>query len=136
MPLRDDTLSRRSLLYRDARAALAQMHHDPDLTIDDVAHAIATSRRQLQRVIAECGDVTFGRALQQTRMANARRLLVTTDLSVKEVCNHVGYRQPAQFAKTFRRYFGATPRAYRMRARGLPGSAAQPHPQALVSAAA
>ena len=116
MPLRTDTVSRREDLYRDARLALARLHPNPSLTIDDVAHEIATSRRQLQRVLAERGHVTFGRALQQTRVAHARSLLMTTDLSVKEVCGRVGYRQPAQFAKTFRRYFGATPRDYRVAA--------------------
>jgi AraC family transcriptional regulator of adaptative response / methylphosphotriester-DNA alkyltransferase methyltransferase len=32
---------------------------------------------------------------------------------VREVANSVGYRQPAQFAKTFRRHHGAPPSSFR-----------------------
>ena len=36
-------------------------------------------------------------------------------LTVREVAHRVGYRQPAQFAKAFRRHHGASPSAYRAR---------------------
>jgi AraC-like DNA-binding protein len=36
---------------------------------------------------------------------------------VREVAHRVGYRQPAQFAKAFRRHHGVSPSAYRSRAR-------------------
>ncbi len=34
---------------------------------------------------------------------------------MREVAHRVGYRQPAQFAKAFRRHHGASPSAYRSR---------------------
>jgi two-component system response regulator YesN len=34
-------------------------------------------------------------------------------LPVRDVANSVGYRQPAQFAKTFRRHHGAPPSSFR-----------------------
>jgi two-component system response regulator YesN len=33
--------------------------------------------------------------------------------TVREVAHRVGYRQPAQFAKAFRRHHGSSPSAYR-----------------------
>jgi AraC family transcriptional regulator, regulatory protein of adaptative response / methylphosphotriester-DNA alkyltransferase methyltransferase len=36
-------------------------------------------------------------------------------LTVREVAHRVGYRQPAQFAKAFRRHHGTSPSAYRSR---------------------
>lgn len=41
------------------------------------------------------------------------RLLHDPDLPVKVVAERVGYRQPAQFAKSFRVRYGATPRDFR-----------------------
>lgn len=34
--------------------------------------------------------------------------------TVREVAHRVGYRQPAQFAKAFRRYQGVVPSAFRL----------------------
>ena len=40
-------------------------------------------------------------------------MLATRDLTVREVAHRVGYRQPAQFAKAFRRYQGVAPSDFR-----------------------
>jgi len=109
---RDTTLERREELYRDALKVICSSYAGP-LTVDDVAHSIATSRRQLQRVIAEVGGTTFGQLLARARMTAAERLLHDQRLPVKEVAERVGYRQPAQFAKSFRMRYGAAPREYR-----------------------
>jgi AraC-like DNA-binding protein len=42
-------------------------------------------------------------------------MLRTRGTTVREVAHRVGYRQPAQFAKAFRRHHGASPSAYRSR---------------------
>jgi AraC-like DNA-binding protein len=40
-------------------------------------------------------------------------MLTTRSLTVREVAHRVGYRQPAQFAKAFRRHHGQSPSDYR-----------------------
>jgi AraC family transcriptional regulator of adaptative response / methylphosphotriester-DNA alkyltransferase methyltransferase len=109
---RDTTNERRHELYCEAVRLIFTEYAKP-LTVDDVAHEIATSRRQLQRVLAEVGNTTFGQLLAKARMTAAERLLVSDGLPVREVARRVGYRQPAQFAKSFRVRYGATPRDYR-----------------------
>jgi two-component system response regulator YesN len=112
MGTRPTTTDRREQLFRDAVRVICTDYAAP-LTVDDVAHQIATSRRQLQRVIAEVGGTTFGQLLARARMAAAERMLHDPSVPVKEVARRVGYRQPAQFAKSFRARYGATPREYR-----------------------
>jgi two-component system response regulator YesN len=46
-------------------------------------------------------------------MRKALEMLREGRLPVREVANSVGYRQPAQFAKTFRRHHGAPPSSFR-----------------------
>jgi transcriptional regulator GlxA family with amidase domain len=81
---------------------------DEDLSLAAVAHRIATSRRQLQRVFAEQGT-SFRRELQRVRMAHAAALLRQQALPVAAVARAVGYRQAAQFSKAFRRHHGHPP---------------------------
>ena len=58
-------------------------------------------------------------------MERAAELLAARGLTVREVAQRVGYRQPAQFAKAFRRHHGVAPSAYRA-ARASRGSAPRP----------
>jgi two-component system response regulator YesN len=112
MGLRKETVGRREQIYRDALAVIAR-DYAHDLTVDAVAHSVATSRRQLQRVFVEIGGVSFRNVLTTVRMREASRLLRETSMPVGRVARAVGYRQPAQFAKTFRSLYGQVPSAYR-----------------------
>jgi AraC family transcriptional regulator, regulatory protein of adaptative response / methylphosphotriester-DNA alkyltransferase methyltransferase len=111
--VRESTVSRRSELYRDAIAVIEHRYSEEDLSLHTVARTIATSRRQLQRAFAETGGTSFRRELQRVRMARAAQLLREGSLSVQAVAGAVGYRQAAQFAKAFRRHYGAPPSAFR-----------------------
>jgi AraC family transcriptional regulator of adaptative response / methylphosphotriester-DNA alkyltransferase methyltransferase len=122
--VRAETTSRRQEIYRDAIHVIAR-DYARDLTVEDVAHSVATSRRQLQRVLEEVGGVSFRDILTRVRMTHAARLLRETTLPVATVAHQVGYRQPAQFAKTFRRLYGQVPSAYRTSPQPV---AAAPHP--------
>jgi len=58
-----------------------------------------------------------GRGLAAIRMQHGARLLHDTHMTVGEIARHVGYRQPSQFSKAFRRCCGVTPTAF-VRPRG------------------
>ena len=49
----------------------------------------------------------------EVRMQRALELLQDGSMPVRDVASSVGYRQPAQFAKTFRRHHGAPPSSFR-----------------------
>ena len=111
--MRPSTVQRRRELYREAVEVIRLRHADPELSLSLVAHDIATSRRQLQRALAEVGGTTFSRELQRARMDRAAELLLTRSLPVQAVADAVGYRQAAQFAKVFRRHYGTSPSSFR-----------------------
>jgi AraC family transcriptional regulator of adaptative response / methylphosphotriester-DNA alkyltransferase methyltransferase len=114
--VRQSTQRRRLTLFEEALAAISREFGDENLTLASVAHSIATSRRQLQRVFAEQGT-SFRRELQRERMAHAARLLSQESLPVASVARAVGYRQAAQFSKAFRRHHGQPPSAVRANGR-------------------
>ncbi|MDX6655342.1 MAG: AraC family transcriptional regulator [Solirubrobacteraceae bacterium] len=93
---------------------------DRDLALDEIARRVASSRRQLQRSYSEIGRTTFRSHLTAVRMDAAAGLLAAGSLTVREVAQRVGYRQPAQFAKAFRRHHGLSPSSYRARRRLAP----------------
>src|SRR5882757_9998461 len=109
---RPATIDHRTSLFHDA-VAIVETEYASDLSLDDIARRVASSRRQLQRSYAEIGKTTFREHLTAVRMDRAAELLATRGLTVREVAHRVGYRQPAQFAKAFRRHHGLAPSAFR-----------------------
>jgi AraC family transcriptional regulator of adaptative response / methylphosphotriester-DNA alkyltransferase methyltransferase len=109
---RQSTIDRRRQLYQEA-AEIIEREYARSLDLEGVARRVASSRRQLQRAFAEAGETSFRSALQRVRMTRARELLQEGSLPVSEVAGAVGYRQPAQFSKAFRRHHGVSPSSYR-----------------------
>src|ERR671917_766611 len=109
---RPATVRHRTSLFHEA-VAIVETEYGSDLSLDDIARRVASSRRQLQRAYAEIGNTTFREHLTAVRMDKAAELLAGRSLTVREVAHRVGYRQPAQFAKAFRRHLGVAPSDYR-----------------------
>ena len=112
---RPTTIRLRTSLFEEATEIVDQ-EYGSDLSLDEIARRVASSRRQLQRAYAEIGHTTFRDHLTRVRMEKAAQLLASRGMTVREVAHRVGYRQPAQFAKAFRRHLGVAPSAFRSRA--------------------
>ena len=125
MTIRSGTVARRRALFDEASEIIEQEYARP-IELDDVARRLATSRRQLQRAFAEAGATSFRTHVARVRMRRALELLREGSMPVREVANSVGYRQPAQFAKTFRRHHGAPPSSFRGAQREATGGGMSP----------
>ena len=117
---RPTTIRLRTSLFEEATEIVDQ-EYGSDLSLDEIARRVASSRRQLQRAYAEIGETTFRDHLTRVRMEKAAELLTSRGLTVREVAHRVGYRQPAQFAKAFRRHLGVAPSDYRAENGRAPG---------------
>jgi len=115
---RSSTVRLRTSLFHEAND-IVEREFASDLSLDDIARRVASSRRQLQRAYAEIGNSTFRDHLTGVRMRKAAEMLATRTLTVREVAHRVGYRQPAQFAKAFRRYEGVAPSDFRASGSGF-----------------
>src|SRR5688500_1323316 len=109
---RPSTIRHRTSLFHDA-VAIVEAEYATELSLDDIARRVASSRRQLQRSYTEIGRITFREHLTKVRMERAAELLAVRGLTIREVAFRVGYRQPAQFAKAFRRHHGVAPSDFR-----------------------
>lgn len=110
---RPDTIFLRTALYEEALSVLRE-EYASDLTVAELADRVACSCRQLQRAFHDIGGTSFRSALIEIRMEEAAEMLARGPVSVREAARSVGYRQPAQFAKAFRRHHGVAPSQYRI----------------------
>jgi len=82
------------------------------LTLDAVATTLAVSRRTLTRRLAEEND-SFRQILDNVRRDFAQALLQDRTLSIGDIAFFLQYSEPAAFHRSFRRWTGQTPQAFR-----------------------
>ena len=85
---------------------------DERITIDECADLVGLSGRTLQRRLAE-HETTFNELLDQTRFEVAKELLRDESIPISDVCYEVGYADPGNFTRAFRRWTGVSPRQHR-----------------------
>jgi AraC family transcriptional regulator, transcriptional activator of pobA len=83
------------------------------ISLREVASAVNLSPAYLTTSVRRKTGRTVQEWITERRMAEARRLLAQTDLTVEQVGSEVGYADPVYFVRTFRRAHGTTPLRWR-----------------------
>src|ERR1700737_4384419 len=90
-----------------------QQNLDQDLTLAELAALVCMSRYHFARLFKGSTGVPPHRFVVRQRIARARGVLATSELSIAEISRLVGFRTPSHFTTVFRRVLGITPGAYR-----------------------
>lgn len=99
-------------LLAEVFAVIEQRYHEP-ISLKDVARTVGLTPGHLTTAVRRKTARTVGEWITERRMAEARRLLVQTDLAVNEVGRRTGYVDPAYFVRSFRRVHNTTPLRWR-----------------------
>ena len=86
---------------------------DERFSLEELASLVFFSPYHFHRIFRRVTGVPPGRFFGALRIEAAKRLLLTSDLSVGEVCLEVGYRSIGTFTSQFSRLVGLSPRAFR-----------------------
>ncbi len=94
------------------RAAIRGELEGGDPRLDHVARKLGTSRRSLQRRLAD-ENLTYAQVLDDVRSTMARAYLAQRELSIIEVAYLLGFSEQSSFTRAFRRWTGASPAEFR-----------------------
>ena len=86
------------------------------LTLEDLVSVACFSPYHFNRVFGRLIGIPPGEFLSALRFQAARRLLLTTPLSVTDICFEVGYTSTGSFTSRFTQLVGLSPRLLRQRA--------------------
>lgn len=90
-----------------------QSHFRENLSLEKIAGQVGLAPNYFHRRFRKLfGTTPFNFMLAQ-RLNQARRLLVSTDLNIKEVASAVGYDDPPYFTRVFTRQMQMAPSTYR-----------------------
>lgn len=76
------------------------------------AKRLGVSERSLKRKLQQRGT-SYQKLMDAERLARAARLLQTTDISIERLASDLGYSDPTNFTRAFRRWTGQSPRSFR-----------------------
>jgi LacI family transcriptional regulator len=80
---------------------------------DDVARAVTTETRTLQRRFRKYLDRPIATEIRRVRIERAKRELTQTDRSIASISRDVGFGGPMRMYEVFCRELGVTPSQYR-----------------------
>ncbi len=112
-----DTLAVEDAAVARVIRTIRERAFDP-LSIAELVAASGLPRWQVEKRFRKLVGRSISDDVFAVRLAEARRLVTTTDLPLKSVALRAGFRSIAYMTTVFRRHFGTTPAALRATARG------------------
>lgn len=110
--------------FPDLVQKLISERYGTDLSVETVAAAFGYSEGHFCKLFKQYFGISFVSYLTEYRISAAERLLLEGDLSVREICEAVGYEDANYFSKVFRRIAGKSPSEFRENGRQM-----QNHPE-------
>ena len=91
-----------------------QQEYRRDISLDTAGEALAMSPSYIGLVFRRVGGTSFLKYLTDLRVEETKRLLLTTDLTLREIGRQVGIENQNTLIRTFKKAVGVTPGQFRM----------------------
>lgn len=90
-------------------------HFNSDISLDEVSRQVNISPYYFSKLFKDEAGINFIDYLTKIRIEEAKKLLLESDLSMKEICAKCGYGDPNYFSRIFKKVENETPSEYRER---------------------
>jgi len=105
--------TRSGKLVEDVKAYIAAHYMEPDLCIADISRELLINQTYLRSMFKDEMQITISEYLTKYRMQLALDLIQHTDDKFFVISEKVGYSDVSYFGKSFKKYYGVTPKEYR-----------------------
>ncbi len=104
--------SRAEIIVRQALLYLSE-YSSSHISVNDLASSLNISYRHLARIFKNITGVTIIEKLNELRVNHAKRLLIDSDKSIREIALTVGFENEYYFSNTFSQYVYSAPTEFR-----------------------
>jgi DNA-binding response OmpR family regulator len=88
---------------------------DQSMNVEYLVEKLGISRTLFFKKMKAASGYAPNEYLRIIRMKEAARLIVSGDKTISEISNSIGYNDSNYFSKTFKKHFGETPSAYKLK---------------------
>ena len=110
----DSGLSVKHLRAIEQAKAIIRSNIQNEITVDEVAELVRMHSDYLSRVFKRKEGISLKEYLIHAKMERAK-VLLRTEMSIKEVCFEIGYSDPNYFSRSFKKHTGLTASEYKER---------------------
>lgn len=100
-------------IYVEQAIAYIKHNHSFGINLSDVADYVGISRTYLNQIFQKALGISSQKFLMDFRLHKAANLLISTELSITDVSESIGYEDSLAFSKAFKKKFGLSPKNYR-----------------------
>ena len=97
----------------NAAKAYIDGHLSEDIRIETLCSELQIGRTKLYEIFRKELNIGVSKYILKRRMHRAKKLLKTTELSVTEISQAVGFSDYNYFSKVFKKIYGRSPKSYR-----------------------
>lgn len=97
-----------------AKQLIDESFMDMNFSIYKIAMSLNISQSYLTKLFREQFKTTPSKYMNEKRILKARKLLLTTRLSNEEISHQIGFSDPINFYRTFKKFLGTTPNQFRV----------------------
>ncbi|WP_226035162.1 response regulator transcription factor [Aquibacillus saliphilus] len=102
-----------SPIAKQAKTFVEQNYQDSSLTLDRVADALHVSTVYLSRMMKQELGISYVGLLTQLRINKAADLLKTTDMTMRDIAEEIGFESQHYFSTTFKKKVGISPMQFK-----------------------
>ena len=106
-------LKNQSKLNKDFITQYINLHYMENLYLDNVAKVLDTSPKYFSKYFKRVFGINYIEYLNKVKILHAKEFLKSTNISVGEIGEKIGYANSTTFTSTFKKYCGISPTEYR-----------------------
>lgn len=103
-----------TVFLRNIEDYIASHYQDSQLSPQQIADQFDISANYLPRKFQTLSGMSLNSYILQVRMSHAQKLLMSSDLPISEIAISVGIENESYFYKLFKKYYGCTPKEFKM----------------------
>jgi two-component system, response regulator YesN len=108
-----DKKTRISPIVKQAQIYVQKHYQDSSLTLERMAVELHVTTVYLSRMMKQELGISYIGLLTKMRINKAVDLLKTTDMSIREIADQVGYESQHYFSTTFKKLVGVSPKRFK-----------------------
>lgn len=85
------------------------------ISIEKLVEVFHFQEDYYNRLFKKKAGITYSEYVQNIRLKNAQKLILSTDKSISEIVSSIGYHNKCYFYKIFKERYGLTPQQYRQK---------------------
>lgn len=112
-PVKSINVSSEDIELLENVTAYINDHFNCKISLEHLSHIACMGTTKLKLLFNQIYDCTISTYIQQRRLSHAETLLASTDFSIEQISQIIGYSNSGRFASIFRKSTGLFPRQYR-----------------------